>query len=240
MITVIGMGLGTEDTLTLGALKALRTAREVILQTGNVPVADFLAREGIAFDTLDAFYERAADFEELLEDTVDFFAEHTQAVFGILGNARGNAFVTELAQKYPLTVLPGVAQGEFALDRCGIYAAAVRCIAADDLDAAELDARIPTAVTELDSPFRAADVALAFSRYYPHDHPIFLVKGERVTRIPLNELDRQELGYDCTAVIPALPLEERQAYTFEDLVEVMEILRSKNGCPWDKPMIARR
>ena len=68
MITVIGLGLGSEDTLTLGALKALREAEEIILQTGNVPVADYLKKEGCDFETLDELYDAAADFEELLED----------------------------------------------------------------------------------------------------------------------------------------------------------------------------
>ena len=234
MITVIGLGLGKEDTLTLGALKALREAEEIILQTGNVPVADYLAGEGIKFDTLDDLYDQAADFEELLEDAVDYFDGHPDAVFGIIGNARSNAFVTELKKVYEVRVLPGAAQGEYALDLCGIDAAYARCIAADDVKGTVIDARMATAVTELDSPYRAADIALEFSRYYPYDYPVYFVKGNTVKTVPLNELERQELAYDCSAVFPALRLEDRQAYTFEDLVDVMAILRAENGCPWDR------
>ena len=234
MITVIGLGLGTEDTLTLGALKALREAKEIVLQTGNVPVADYLAKEGFEFETLDKLYDDAADFEELLEDAADFFADRDDAVFGIIGNARSNAFAAELKKDHEVRVIPGPAQGEYALDLCGIDAAYARCIAADDIGGALIDARMATAVTEIDSPYRAADIALAFSRYYPHDYPIYFVKGSEVKTIPLCELDRQELAYNCAAVFPALRLEDRQAYTFEDLVDVMAILRSENGCPWDK------
>jgi len=234
MITVIGLGLGKEDTLTLGALKALREAKEIVLQTGNVPVAEYLAKEGIDFDTLDDLYDGAADFEDLLDDALDYFDEYPNAVFGILGNARSNAFVNVLRTEHELKILPGPAQGEYALDLCGIDAAYARCIAADDVRGVQIDARMATAVTELDSPYRAADIALEFSRYYPYDYPVYFVKGNSVKTVPLNELERQELAYDCAAVFPALRLEDRQAYTFEDLVDVMAILRSENGCPWDK------
>lgn len=234
MITIIGLGLGTADTLTLGALDALRQAESIVLQTECVPVAKYLKDEGFAFETLDALYESSADFEELLEDAADFFADRPNAVFGILGGARNNAFVGELQKNHTLRILPGVTQGEYALDLCGISTAYARCIAADDLANARIDARSAFVITEIDSPYRAADVILEFSRYYPHDAQIWFVKGDTATQIPLCQLDKQPLAYDCAAVFPGLPLEERRAFTFDDLVDVMARLRAENGCPWDR------
>lgn len=234
MITVIGLGLGKEDTLTLGALRAIKEADQVVLQTECVPVAKYLRTEGIEFETLDALYEEAADFEELLEEAADFFAEREDAVFGILGSARSNAFVAELRRTREMKIIPGVSQGEYALDLCGVNAVYAQSIAADDLAGAQIDGRRAYVITELDSPYRAADVALAFSRYYPYDAEICFVKGDQVKKIPLCELEKQEFGYDCSVVFSGLSLAERCACDFEDLMEVMEKLRAEDGCPWDR------
>ena len=52
-ITVVGLGHGNEDDLTLGALRAMKGAKRLILRTSRVGVANLLREEGIAFTTLD-------------------------------------------------------------------------------------------------------------------------------------------------------------------------------------------
>ena len=62
-ITIVGLGSGDEDQLTLGAIKALKRGY-VILRTGDHGVVSFLEQEGISFITLDHVYESAESFEE--------------------------------------------------------------------------------------------------------------------------------------------------------------------------------
>mgnify|MGYP000874445454 FL=1 len=57
-ITVVSLGPGSPDLLTLGALKQMKRARHVILRTARHGAAALLAREGIAFDSLDSLYEQ--------------------------------------------------------------------------------------------------------------------------------------------------------------------------------------
>ena len=235
MITIVGLGTGDADALTLGALRRIKQAGHVVLQTKHVPVADYLEREGVRFGTLDALYEQAEDFEALIECTVAYFADKQDCVFGILGGARNHALAGALKERYACDSLPGVAPGEYALELCGISAAYAEVIAADDIEGADIHARKPFAVTEMDSAYRAADVTLAFSRYYPHDYPVYWVVGREVRVLPLCDVPKQQLfSYACTLVLPGLPLEKRQAYTFEDLVDIMRRLRGAGGCPWDK------
>ncbi len=54
-ITIIGLGPGDENQLTLGALKALRQGH-VILRTQHHGVVPFLKEEGIFFTALDDLY----------------------------------------------------------------------------------------------------------------------------------------------------------------------------------------
>ena len=62
-IIVIGCGFRREQ-LTLEAVEALQSADKVLLHTGRCGLAEYLQEKGIPFETLDALYERAEDFDE--------------------------------------------------------------------------------------------------------------------------------------------------------------------------------
>src|SRR5438874_8898127 len=63
MITLVGLGPGRRDSLTLGAYEALKSAGRLFLRTDRHPVVEELRAEGLAFTALDALYEEAADFD---------------------------------------------------------------------------------------------------------------------------------------------------------------------------------
>lgn len=67
IITIAAIGPDSGQTLTLGVYDALRQADALLLRTGRHGVADRLRQEGVAFETLDALYERTEDFDELCE-----------------------------------------------------------------------------------------------------------------------------------------------------------------------------
>jgi len=70
VITLIGLGAGDFDTLSIGAHRALRAASTaaaqgkgvLFLRTGRHPVVETLREEGLRFETFDALYETAPDF----------------------------------------------------------------------------------------------------------------------------------------------------------------------------------
>ena len=76
-LTLLGAGW-REDDLTLGGVKALKSARGLILQTERLGCAEWLRREGIAFETLDPLYEQAEDFDEFIDLAVDFLTERLE------------------------------------------------------------------------------------------------------------------------------------------------------------------
>lgn len=40
--------------------------------------------------------------------------------------------------------------------------------------------------------------------------------------------------YSCESVITMIDLKRKERYTFQDLVEITHLLRSPDGCPWDR------
>ena len=62
-ITVVSLGPGPREYLTLGALSALEKAEKLVLRTEKCDTAAYLREKGISFDTLDHLHEEADDFD---------------------------------------------------------------------------------------------------------------------------------------------------------------------------------
>src|SRR3954451_18059641 len=75
MITLVGLGPGRRESLTLGAYAALQATKTLYLRTARHPVVAELQAEGLSFVALDPLYERATGFDCLYQDLADTVLE---------------------------------------------------------------------------------------------------------------------------------------------------------------------
>lgn len=246
-LTIVTLGTGDELFLTRAVEKALHSAEQVILRTERHPMADFLRAEGIAFDSLDSLYEECEDFDvfnkaaavKLLSLCGD------GPVCYAVSDAAFDATVSTLQRLKPrdaqVTVIPGVSQSQRCLalvegDTCG-----VRVYTATDFLMGRVSPEENLLLLEMHSRECAGDCKLKLMELMPEEMNILFFTGSEKTgqlskkEIPLYELDRQK-KYDhlTAAYVPAVPMDKRSRFDMDDLVHVMEILRSPDGCPWDR------
>ncbi|MEI6100285.1 MAG: nucleoside triphosphate pyrophosphohydrolase, partial [Eubacteriales bacterium] len=89
-------------------------------------------------------------------------------------------------------------------------------------------------VTEIDNPLLASEVKLFLSEVYDDETQVVWVCGSRHKQLLLCELDREaDFGTGVSVVLPPLKGTARIRYTFGDLLQIMERLRGRDGCPWD-------
>ncbi|MCR6474493.1 MazG nucleotide pyrophosphohydrolase domain-containing protein, partial [Bacillus safensis] len=87
--------------------------------------------------------------------------------------------------------------------------------------------------------FVASEVKLTLMEKYRDDYEVTVVTAagtsmEQVLTVPLYELDRVMQIDNLTSVyVPPAPFEERMR-DWSSLKEVIRILRSPEGCPWDR------
>ena len=114
------------------------------------------------------------------------------------------------------------------------------------LDAAELRAsviqpQLHTLIGQVYDMITASEVKLALMELYPDDYPVIVghalgVEGEEaIQQMPLFELDRID-GYGNLSLIyvPRSDDSNLRQRTFARLHEIVGILRSPEGCPWDR------
>ena len=248
-ITVVPLGPGSPELMTMQTVRTLKEAKRVVLRTERHPVSDWLNTEGIPFSSLDSFYDRFDDFDMMHRAMADWLwqeAAHGAVCFCVMDPARDGS-VAALKASRPessvLTILPGLSP----LDACEPVLTdnvrterGLRVFTASDFLSAPAEPSLSLWILELDSPLLAGDVKLKLAECCNDETDVFFFPPSDavprpVRRIPLSRLDSQRL-YDHRAAvfIPGLDYLHRERHTWEDLAAILSRLRAPDGCPWDK------
>jgi tetrapyrrole methylase family protein/MazG family protein len=253
-IQIVGLGSGGEDQLTLGVLKLVEQIPLRYVRTSQHPAVRDLQKRGIDFESFDGLYERHDSFEQVYEAIADTLIEAALRLPGqiVLYAVPGHPSVAErtvvlLRERAERSnVALRLAGGESFLDQAFLRLGFDPVEGFQLLDAANLGRehirpRLHTVITQIYDVFTASDVKLALMQVYPDDYPVVVgqalgVPGEeRVQTIPLYELDRLSDYGNMTLVYVRADADERlRRRSFERLHEIVGILRSPQGCPWDR------
>jgi tetrapyrrole methylase family protein/MazG family protein len=259
-LTIVGLGPGDPNMRTLGAQRAVDAAEQIILRTATHPGLDDLIADPRT-QTCDDLYDASTSFENVYEGIVERVlaaARDRQVVFAVPGHPLfGERTVSLLlartaAEDIPTTIIAAVS----AFDAISVALAAdAMADQVQVLDATVLDAwsRLepfggglldvsplrPILVTQVYSRAMASSVKLSLSRIYPEDHCVHVVIAagvsgeETIVDSALYELDRLAVDHLTSVWVPPLPALQatRTAATLHRLIG---ILRSPEGCPWDR------
>lgn len=257
-ITVVGLGSGDPDQLTLGVWKLLQRADSLYMRTKHHPMMTLLNDEGIAYRSFDDVYERHSNFPDVYKEIVDILvaqvnelALHNSDEAHIVYAVPGHPMVAEstvqqlLARCEEQQIELTIRGGESFLDAA--FAAlkfdpieGFALLDAAELQPSQLQPQLHTLIGQVYDQYTASDVKLALMERYPDDYEVIVghalgVEGqEQIHRVPLYELDRLK-GYHNLSIIyvPRSTEPSLQNRLFDRLHEIVSILRSPNGCPWD-------
>ncbi|WP_028595196.1 nucleoside triphosphate pyrophosphohydrolase [Paenibacillus assamensis] len=252
-IIAVGLGSGDESQLTLGIARQLRDAAHLYLRTEDHPVVEWIRAEGISYTTFDSVYTEHESFPAVYDDIAErliakALTTEGTIVYAVPGHPRvAESTVSLLSERCPskgieLTVLGGESFLDQAFVRLGFDPIdGFQLLDATMLNPASISPRLHIVIGQVYDMFTASDVKLSLMEVYPDDyevvvgHALGVPGAEQIVRVPLYELDRVE-GYGNLSLI-YVPRTEDEAVrnrTFERLHEIVGILRSPDGCPWDQ------
>jgi tetrapyrrole methylase family protein / MazG family protein len=249
MIKILGLGPGAEDALTLGTIRILKEEKHVYLRTKIHPTVEYLESTGINFETYDEKYENCKSFDDvynsIAEDLIQKHEKYDNIVYAVPGHPlvaeKSVKILIELAnqQNIDTEIVPAVSFVDALMERLKIDPInGIKIIDAFDIKNQVLDKRTGIILTQVYNKFIASEAKLALAEYYGDDFEIYFVRAagiknmESIRKIKLYELDRQEDIDYLTSVY--IPKDLTITHDFNDLLEIMQILRGDNGCPWDK------
>ncbi|XOK61404.1 nucleoside triphosphate pyrophosphohydrolase [Paenibacillus elgii] len=257
-ITVVGLGTGDENQLTLGVWRKLEAAGArggaIFLRTREHPMVAMLDHHNLRYETFDAVYEAHEAFDAVYEQIASQLIERAKAANSgeVLYAVPGHPMVAErtvqlLRERCPAEgVLLTLMGGESFLDQAFLRLGfdpieGFQLLDGTSLTSVGLNPQLHTLIGQVYDVYTASDVKLTLMELYPDDYPVVVghalgVAGEeRVREVPLYELDRVE-GYGNLSLVwvPRTDREDVRSRTFARLHEIVAILRSPEGCPWDR------
>lgn len=251
----MGLGSGNPEHLTLGSLRKLKEAQERYVRTKEHPVVSWLEETGVRFTSFDAVYEAKQDFPSVYAEIVERLIERAnqlpeeqEIIYAVPGHPMvAEATVKLLRERCPaeqiaLNIIGGESFLDVAFVRLGFDPIeGFQLLDASDISAGTFNPRLHTLIGQVYDEFTASDVKLSLMDIYPDDYEITVghalgVEGsEQVVTVPLYELDRASgFGNLSLVYVPANMDDGLRIRTLDRLHEIVSILRSPGGCPWDR------
>ena len=249
-LTVIGLGAGELNQLSLGTYRKLKEANFIVARTDQHAAVAELRTEGVTITSFDEIYEQHDSFLQVYEEIV-------------------NALI-DMCTKHPVTyVVPGhplVAERTVQLliekEREGIIKLEIAggnsfldpiftALRIDPVEGFQLldgttmkrdDVQMSQHVIigQVYDAFIASEVKLSLMEKYAYDHPVTIVTaagstGEKVNTVPLFELDRVTAIDNLTSVyVPPIKNHDDSLREWTTFREIIRMLRAPGGCPWDR------
>lgn len=247
-VTVIGLGYGELEQLPLGIYRFLKETNHIYTRTVEHPIFEQLQKENMHIESFDTIYEKNETFEAVYETIVEHLlkVDAPSVVYAVPGHPL-------VAEQTVQLLIEAEQQGKIELNIKGGQSfldamfTAVRMdpiegfqlVDALQLKAENLVMNQHILIGQVYDAFVASEVKLTLMEKYRDDYEVTVVTAagtsmEQVLTVPLYELDRVMQIDNLTSVyVPPAPFEERMR-DWSSLKEVIRILRSPEGCPWDR------
>lgn len=248
-ITVVGMGPGDFELMSLKSWEVVKGASILILRTEIHPTVDAWKKQGLKFSSFDKHYEAAEDFEALYSSIVAELIKRSHEEGEIVYAVPGSPLVAERTvsllreQAEPanieLVILPGMSFVEVLCTRLGLDPIdGLTIVDAADIERLPFDLFTGCIITQVYNTAIASQVKLSLMESLPDEYEIIYTHNlglpdESIRTIPLYELDRQtEIDHLTSLYLPPHPIMKR--CNLSPLMNVLKALRSPGGCPWDQ------
>ena len=248
-ITILGLGPGNPEQLTLEAWNVLQEAKEVYLRTSQHPTVAGLP-EGLILHSFDYLYEQEKDFSKVYEQIVEQVIELAQRPEGVVYAVPGHPNIAEATGPEIIRQAKELGLDVRVVEGLSFLEPTFNALRIDPLpqtvimDALELvnvyhpsfPPDVPALIAQLYSPMVAGEVKITLMAQYPDEHPVILIhaagtSNQVVESVPLYQIDQSaHTGLLTTLYLPPLG----DFTSFEGFQELIAHLRAPEGCPWDR------
>lgn len=249
-ITIIGLGAGDLNQLSLGIYKKLKQEQKCFVRTIDHPVISELQTEDIEFVSFDKVYEKHDQFEAVYEEIVETLLNEA-ASKNVLYAVPGHPMVAEkavqlLLEKGPERDIDIILEGGQSFLDPLFQAVQIdpiegfQLLDATALNRDELQITQHMIIGQVYDMFTASEVKLTLMQKLPDDYEVYIVTAagssqEKVTKVALFELDHgMELSNLTSVYVPPVKHDELKYREFSKLRQIIAQLRGPNGCPWDQ------
>lgn len=246
-IYIIGLGPGDVGDLTLEAVERAENGIPNFIRTKEHPVIEFFYNKNIDFISFDEKYEESSTFSDVYSKIVkDLMLEASKGDINYW--TPGNPMVAEsvvkklLEEDVEVEIISGISFIEPILELVEKdLVEGLQILDALRFDMMDININMDTIIAQVYNSRVISDTKLILSEVYGDDYIVSFIqnagiKGKEILKeVPIYKLDRIEEPNLLTSLyIPKMNKEEKEVFNFKDIFEIIQILRSEEGCPWDR------
>lgn len=236
-LTIIGLGV-KEGDLSIKAFEVIKKSPCVVLRTENTDSAETIRKSGINYITLDGVYEKSKNFDTLTKNIckeISNLLKQSDVCYLVDGAVSDDSCASMLIQKHKdVTVFEGVSKAGEALARTGLGVSGYTSVSAYGLKDFNRFS-LPLVIYDLDNVILASEWKLKLFSYIGEEAKVRLYVDKQMFSLPMYEIDTlNNYDYSTVLIVEDVEISQKERFDFTDLIEIVKILRSDNGCPWDK------
>ncbi|WMM25407.1 nucleoside triphosphate pyrophosphohydrolase [Tissierella sp. MB52-C2] len=246
-IYIIGLGPGSIDALTLGAVDRINAGDKNFLRTENHPTVKYFENKNIPYKSYDFLYDKGEEFDEVYEkialDLIEESKNHPQINYFVPGNPLVAEKTVEILinKDIDIEIISGMSFIEPMIELVGRDPInGLKIVDGAEFNSLMVDINSDTIITQVYNHRILSEIKLILSEIYGDEYKVYLIhsagikEDEKKYFIPIYELDRvEEIGPLTSIYVPEMAKIDKKVFDFNDLLGIIKILRSENGCPWD-------
>lgn len=249
MINIIGLGPGDYESLTIATVEVLKNAQTILCRTEKHPLITYIKEHNKEIKTYDYLYEELDNFDDvyqtIAQDIISNYEKDNNLVYAVPGHpliCEKSVFnLIKLCKEHSIEykVIPAISMIDKMVETLEIDPTdGLKIIDAFDINNEILDKRSNIIITQIYNELIASEVKLKLSEYYDDEMEIVYFRSvgsesrKELKRIPIYKLDMQE-DIDYLSAI-YIPKDKNGCKDIYDLINLVDILRGDEGCPWDK------
>lgn len=250
-IEVIGLGAGRVEDLESSLLKRMQEVGTIYIRTTDFPLVSYLESNGIQIQSFDHIYEAYDQFDAVYDAIakrlIALANENRQVLYAVPGHPR----VAE--RTVPLLLDAGKREGleiriygghsfldqvfhSFGFDPIEGFL----LLDATSIQEKMLNPAMHTVIAQVYDRLTASDVKLTLMQSYPDEYVVWMgsylgTEQEQIQSLPLYEIDQID-DWNNFSLLYVPPAADEEVYyrQFTYAKDIVAILRSPEGCPWDR------
>lgn len=246
-IFVVGLGPGSVDALTLGAINRIESGKKNFLRTEKHPTIKYFTDKNIDYKSYDYIYDTKEEFIEVYKSIVEELKIEAQKEDEINYYVPGNPLVAEktvelmIEEGLDVEIISGMSFIEPIIElvkRDPVNG--LKIVDGAVFDSFNVDINVDMIITQVYNHRILSEVKIILSEIYGDEHVVYLIhsagikEDEQMLEIPVFELDRiGEIGALSSIFVPKIEETNKKIFDFNDIMCIMRVLRGYEGCPWD-------
>ncbi|MBS4537588.1 nucleoside triphosphate pyrophosphohydrolase [Clostridium sp. D2Q-11] len=247
IINIIGLGFGDTNRMTLHSIESIKKYKN-FFRTEKSPIIEYLKNNNIYYESYDSIYQDLESFEDVYEYIVNDLVQKSKEYSTINYCAPGSPTLSDKVTEILLDGKDKLGVQVRIIDNSGMLEAVynvlgksmkngIKLVDSLDIKSTDIDINSDFIITQVYDQLIASEVKIYLEEIYTDEYPIKVINDFEdvggIKSIPLYQLDRiKEYNHMTVVYIPCNET-EKNIYDMNNLVDIMETLRSEKGCLWD-------